>query len=77
MKTFGEILREKRKDKEWSQQELADKLGVRKGSIGNWENDKNVPDIFTCTDLADIFDCSLDELVGREMKSSYTEAKKF
>lgn len=65
MKTMGEIIREKRKQKELKQYELAELLGCRCQQVSNWELNKDIPHLFTACDLADIFECSLDELCGR------------
>ena len=49
-----------------TQEELSKQLGGSKNLVSNYENGKNVPDIFKMWELADIFDITLDELVGRE-----------
>lgn len=45
---------------------LAEKLCGKKSLVSNYENGYSVPDIFTLVKLADIFDITLDELVGRD-----------
>lgn len=49
-----------------TQDELAAQLGGKKSLVSNYENGYSVPDIFTLIRLADIFDVTLDELVGRD-----------
>ncbi len=49
-----------------TQEELSYKLGGSKNLVSNYENGISTPDIFTLIKLADIFDITLDELVGRE-----------
>ena len=49
-----------------TQGELAAKLCGKKSLVSNYENGYSVPDIFTLVQLADIFDVTLDELVGRD-----------
>ncbi len=49
-----------------TQGQLAEKLNGRASLISNYENGYSVPDIFTLTKLADIFDITLDELIGRK-----------
>lgn len=49
-----------------TQEELSNKLGGSKNLVSNYENGISTPDIYTLVKLADIFDISLDELVGRE-----------
>lgn len=49
-----------------TQEELAARFGSRKTLISNYEIGRNTPDIETLWELADIFDVTIDELVGRE-----------
>ena len=42
--TFGERLRKARKDKGFTQKQLADLIGAKHNSISDWENNKNRPD---------------------------------
>ena len=65
-KKIQKNIRELRKENVLSQGELAEKLGGKKSLVSNYENGYSVPDIFTLITLADIFDVTLDELVGRE-----------
>jgi transcriptional regulator with XRE-family HTH domain len=68
MQTIGEIIRAKRKERGWTQTELAEKSGYSLNTICRCErNERNSSLLFAC-DLADLFDCSLDELCGREVK---------
>lgn len=67
MKTFGEILKEKRTESGWTQQELADKIGVNFSTISLWERGLRIPNIYLACDLADVFGCSVDELCGRQV----------
>lgn len=49
-----------------TQEELSYKLGESKNLVSNYENGISTPDILTLIKLADIFDITLDALVGRE-----------
>ena len=49
-----------------TQEELSKQLGGSKNLVSNYENGFSTPDIYTLVKLADIFDITLDELVGRE-----------
>ncbi len=55
-----------RKANNLTQEELSKQLGGSKNLVSNYENVISTPDIFTLVKLADIFDITLDELVGRE-----------
>ena len=61
-------LKQLRIKKNIKQQDLAKALNVTKQSVSNWENNKRLPDINTLIQLADFYNCSLDYLVGRELK---------
>ena len=45
--------------------QLAEKIGVSKQAMGQFESGKMLPSIHTLVKLADFFDVSLDYLVGR------------
>ena len=49
-----------------NQVQLADKLGVTKQSVSNWENDNIVPSIDMLVKIADFFSVSTDYLLGRD-----------
>ncbi|MBQ9013587.1 MAG: helix-turn-helix transcriptional regulator [Bacilli bacterium] len=61
-------LKELRIKKNIKQQDLAKALNVTKQSVSNWENGKRLPNIEILILLADFYNCSLDYLVGRELK---------
>lgn len=66
MVTIGERIRELRKANKWTQQELAEKLGLDRTTISKWERQGgSEPDNLTITKLADIFDVSTDYLLGK------------
>jgi transcriptional regulator with XRE-family HTH domain len=65
MKTIGKIIKSKRIEKGLSVQKVAKKLKTHRQNVYNWEEDVCYPHIFTFCDMADIFECSLDELCGR------------
>lgn len=54
-----------RQQKGITQEELARELGVTTGAVSKWENGKTVPDIFMLCELADFFQVTTDELLGR------------
>lgn len=66
MKIFGKRLREVRKSKKITQQELADRLGIKRNTYSDWENGKTEPTFEILVKLADLFDISLDWLFGRD-----------
>ena len=68
MATFGERLKQLRTEKNITQRELADYLGIATNAYQNYEYDKRDMNIKSLTVLADYFDCSIDYLVGRSDK---------
>ena len=48
-----------------SQEEVASQLHVSRQAVSKWETGKGAPDTTTLITLADVYDVSLDELVGR------------
>lgn len=62
---FPEILKMLREKRGYTQQRLADALHVTKNSISHYERGISMPDIDILCAIADIFDVSLDYLLGR------------
>lgn len=64
MATFAERLKQLRKEKELTIEQLADKLGSAKSTISRYENGLREPKGDILKLLTDFFDVSLDYLVG-------------
>lgn len=62
----GKFIASLRKEKNMTQQELADKLNVTDRAIGNWENGRRFPDISLMKELCNIFGITIDELIYGE-----------
>lgn len=60
---ISRILKEKRKEKHWTQDQLSEAIFVSKKTISNWENERTTPDIESLIRIAKLFDLSLDELL--------------
>ena len=54
--------------RELNQVQLAERLGVKKQSISNWENDNIRPSIEMLIRIADFFHVSTDYLLGRDVQ---------
>ena len=62
--TMGQIIRRLRKEKNLTQEELAELLGVTFQAVSKWENDNGMPDISQVVPLAHVFGVSTDILFG-------------
>ncbi len=63
---FCEMLKEQREKLGLSQSMVAKKIGTSHQNISRWESGKILPNIYFCIKLADLYNISLDELVGRD-----------
>ena len=62
--TMGQIIKRLRKGRGFTQEQLAERLGVTSQAISKWENDAGMPDISQIVPLASVFDVSTDVLFG-------------
>lgn len=62
---FANRLSELRKEYKMTQKELADRLGVARGTIGMYEIGRREPDTDTLYRLSKIFNVSIDYLIGK------------
>lgn len=70
MKIFSNNIFKKRKELNYSQEELADKMQVSRQTISNWENGSAYPSLDKAVELAILFDSSIDSLVGKKTETS-------
>ena len=70
---MGERIRLLRKERKLTQRQLAEKLCVDCSSVTKWETQKANPDFEKQKMLADIFNVSVDYLLGREEKAAPQE----
>ena len=62
----GAFISRLRKDKDWTQLELAEKLHVTHQAVSRWETGETFPDIATLPDIARLFNCTVDDLLAGE-----------
>jgi len=65
-KRIGEFISKPRKEKEMTQVELANHLGVTDRAISKWENGRGLPDLSLIRELCDILGISINELLNGE-----------
>lgn len=64
---IGEKLRQLRSEEGNTQMELAKAVDVSVKTVKNWESDINDPDLIHAIAIADYYDITMDELVGRDI----------
>ena len=61
--TLGEKLSKLRKENNYTQEQLADILGVSRQAISKWESNITYPETDKLIRMSELFDCSLDYLL--------------
>lgn len=64
MLTFADRLKEKRKETNLTQEEMAKLLAIGQSAYAKWENGRTEPTLENVVKLAKIFDTTTDELLG-------------
>ena len=62
-----------RKEKNMTQMELADEMGVSYQAVSNWERGNSMPDIGKLPQLALVLGCSIDEILGESKETQLVE----
>lgn len=66
---IGSFLKELRKEKNLTQEQLAEKLNVSGRTVSRWETGSNMPDISLLVELAEFYEVSIPEIIDGERKS--------
>ena len=66
---IGKFIAELRKEKNVTQQELADRLGITDRAVSNWENGRRLPDLSMITILAKELNVEVSELLNAKKMS--------
>ncbi|MCI8309941.1 MAG: helix-turn-helix transcriptional regulator [Clostridia bacterium] len=75
--TLGEKLKLLLKEKNMSQEDLAEKLYVSRQAVGKWVNDKGTPDIEKVVQISNLFEVSLDYLLKDNIEEKNISNKKY
>ena len=67
---LGNSLFHARKRRGFSQEDVAEKLGVSRQTISKWETGETIPDIRQCKRLAVLYQMSLDELIDFDINTA-------
>lgn len=71
MVKIGERISSLRKAKNWSQDELAQKIESSRVMIGKYEREDNLPSIEVVVKLATVFNVSVDFILGEGQNANY------
>ncbi len=75
--TIGETIKNLRREKNITQEELATMLGVTYQSVSRWENGACYPDMELLPELAAFFDVTVDKLIGADKAVEQSEVEEY
>lgn len=71
---FGNQIKQIRKEKNITQEQMAQSLNITRQAVSNWENKSNLPDIEILIKIAKVYGVSLDKLIlGDDNMNNMTE----
>lgn len=70
---IGNFLKELRKEKGKTQEEIAEMFGISSRSVSRWENGNTMPDLGFLVELADYYNVDIREIIDGERKSEIME----
>ncbi len=65
---IGNFLKELRKEKSFTQEQLAEHFNISSRTVFRWENGNNMPDISVSIELSEFYDVDIREIINGEMK---------
>ena len=68
-KKIGLFLKELRKEKEMTQEQISEQFSVSSRTVSRWENGNNMPDLDILIELSDYYEVDLREILNGERKS--------
>lgn len=66
---IGRFLKDLRKEKNFTQEQLAERFRISRRTVSRWETGSNLPDLDILIEMADYYDVDLRELLDGERKS--------
>lgn len=73
LQKIGLFLKELRKEKGLTQEQLAEALNVSRRTVSRWETGNNMPDLDLMVEMADFYQVDLRELMDGERKNEQME----
>ena len=65
---IGRFLKELRLEKQMTQEQLAEQIGVSRRTVSRWETGNNLPDLSVIVELAEFYDVDLNEIFHGERR---------
>ena len=75
-RSIGKNIRKLRKERNLTQEELAELLNITSQAVSKWENETGMPDISQIIPLASIFGVSIDTLFGKTNLSEQNDVER-
>lgn len=72
--TLGQRLKICRENLGWNQQQAANKIGISKNTLSNYERDYRDPDTSTLKKISDVYNVTTDYLLGKEQVNQNKES---
>ena len=69
LRKIGSFLKELRKEKGFTQEQLAESLNVSRRTVSRWETGSNMPDLDLLMEISDLYAVDLREMLNGERKS--------
>ncbi|MBQ8333071.1 MAG: helix-turn-helix domain-containing protein [Clostridia bacterium] len=76
-KNFGGIIRQRRRAKDWTQEDMADILNVSPQTVSRWETGDAMPDISLLPVLTNLLEVSADTLLGIDVSRKAVKIREF
>ena len=73
--TFGEKLREARKEAGLTQEQLAEKLSVSRSAVAKWESDTGMPDVVNLKAMSGLLSVNIDQLLDEDERICFSETR--
>ena len=68
---FADNLVQLRKLHKFTQEDIAEKIGVSRQAVAKWESGVSVPDIERCRQIAELFDVTIDDLANHDTRNNF------
>ena len=75
--SIGSNIKRLRREKDITQEQLAEYLGITSRAVSQWECDRTAPDLSQIPALCHIFDVTSDTLLGIDVEKNNEEIKKY